>query len=59
MTKTVQVISIVLTLSIALAGCGVKSQPERPGGSTYPRDYPVMPSKKKPQASLLPSANHS
>ena len=59
MTKTVKVIVIVLTLSVALAGCGVKSQPQRPEGSTFPRDYPVMPGKKKPQASLSQSIIHS
>lgn len=39
--------TFVLVLLTPLAGCGVKSSPDRPDGSTYPQQYPVISDKKK------------
>lgn len=32
---------LVLAVSLLLAGCGKKGQPEAPGKSEYPRTYPA------------------
>ena len=52
MMRILKAFSLVLAIALPLSACGIKSQPERPEGSDFPRDYPVMPDKKKPQASL-------
>ena len=34
-------VAAVLAVALGLAACGVKSSPQYPEGSTYPREYPA------------------
>lgn len=53
----------VLALAVALAACGVKSSPQHPEGSDYPRQYPasgdakVAPEDKAKQDGAPPPAS--
>jgi len=41
MRRLVVVALVAALLSLPLAGCGKKSDPEAPGEDRYPRQYPV------------------
>ncbi|HEX9702954.1 MAG TPA: hypothetical protein VGA19_08885 [Rhodospirillales bacterium] len=40
----------VLAAALALAACGIKSQPETPPGATYPKEYPAPEKQSKTPA---------
>ena len=41
MTTAIKGILFVAAVALPLAGCGVKSSPQSPGGGDYPRTYPA------------------
>ncbi len=56
--------AVLLVCGLALAACGVKSSPQAPKGSTFPRDYPVAGptapvlknQQKRPQPATAPAS---
>lgn len=50
-----KIFAVTLTaaaLALSLSGCGVKSSPVKPDGSTYPGVYPSEPETKAPEAAI-------
>ncbi len=49
--------AVAAALALVLAGCGVKSAPKHPDGSTYPNDYPYTgDAKAKDEDQAKPAA---
>ena len=47
-----------VAVALAFAACGVKSSPQTPGGSVYPRQYPAPAGKTESETGAKKTSRH-